>query len=488
MEKIGYEKRVVYKKRSARELLTVLFRYRNRILAVFILSFAAATLFSFLKPPVYEAQSSILVKFGREYLSRPEVGNSQPVATLNQEELLNSEVQILKSPDLIRKVVQTLGVARVYPGLAKTPPKGVTALDAAVSEFNKKLVVEGVRKSGVIQVSYQHKDPEIAAAAVNLLVDQSREKHLQVFGGTQSPFLEKQLAVYRQKLKESEKNMQSFKQENRVYSLDEQRSLLLSQRKELDTEYKNAQNSVGELQRKLASLKGQSRRVADNRALYVQPEKERIIVDAKSKLLTLQLTEQELLRKYRENSRVVGDVRQQIRIVKDFLREQEEDVAGKTKTGNAVYQDLERDIIRSEADLNAQSARAASLRSQLSQLDGELRSLDLRETDMQNLKRDLAVNEKNYQVYGDKLEEARISDNMNRLKLANISVIQEAPTPVEPVQPTRSRKIALGALIGLLAGIGVAFLSDSGSQSILSPESAERRLNLKVLAALPYRE
>jgi uncharacterized protein involved in exopolysaccharide biosynthesis len=289
-------------------------------------------------------------------------------------------------------------------------------------------------------------------------------------------------------LNESEKKMQTFKQQHEVYSLDEQRSLLLSQRKEIDTNFKNAQNSVEELQRKLASLKGQGRRVVDNKALYVQPEKERIIGDAKSKLLSLQLTEQELLRKYRENSRVVGDVRQQIRVVKDYLREQEDDITGKSKTGNAVYQDLERDIIRTEADLRAQSARYASLGRQLRQLDGELRSLDLREVDMQNLKRELVVNEKNYQIYGDKLEEARISDNMNRLKLANISVIQEAPTPVEPVKPSRSKKIAFGALFGLLAGIGAAFLSESGSQCILSPESAERRLRLNVIAALPYRE
>jgi len=40
--------------------------------------------------------------------------------------------------------------------------------------------VEGIKKSNVIQVSFQHEDPRDAAEAVNLLVDFLTEKHLQV--------------------------------------------------------------------------------------------------------------------------------------------------------------------------------------------------------------------------------------------------------------------------------------------------------------------
>jgi len=69
-------------------------------------------------------------------------------------------------------------------------------LDHAILGFGKKLNVESVRKSNVIQVSFLHKDPQIAAKAVNLLVELYKEKHLQVFSNPQSSFLEKQLAEY----------------------------------------------------------------------------------------------------------------------------------------------------------------------------------------------------------------------------------------------------------------------------------------------------
>jgi uncharacterized protein involved in exopolysaccharide biosynthesis len=93
--------------------------------------------------------------------------------------------------------------------------------------------VEGIKKSNVIEVAFQHKDPQVAARAVNLLVDDYKAKHLQVFSDPQSSFLEKQLAEFETKLKESEGRMEDFKQKNRVFSQEEQRSLLLKRYQEV---------------------------------------------------------------------------------------------------------------------------------------------------------------------------------------------------------------------------------------------------------------
>ena len=106
----------------------------------------------------------------------------------------------------------------------------------------------------MIEVSFRHEDPQVAANVVNLLVELFREKHLKVFSDPQSSFLEKQLQIYRTKLGTSEQSMQSFKQKNQVYSLDEQRSLLLKQRTELDSTLKNTDHRIDELREKLRSL------------------------------------------------------------------------------------------------------------------------------------------------------------------------------------------------------------------------------------------
>jgi uncharacterized protein involved in exopolysaccharide biosynthesis len=175
-------------------------------------------------------------------------------------------------------------------------------------------------------------------------------------------------------------------------------------------------------------------------------------------------------------------------MVKNFLGEQEKDIQSKVQTGNVVYQEAHRALVTTEADLSAQKAKLATLGGQLKQLDGAIKNLDLSEKEMLNLKRELTTDEKNYQAYSDKMEEARLTDDMNRLKLANISVIQPALVPVKPLFPRMKLNVALSIVFGALGAIGYALFSERNSHGLVTPEIAEKRLNLVVLAAIPYKE
>ena len=479
---------------SLRDFLTVLFKHKNTILIIFFAVVTTVTIGSFLLPPTYEAKSTLLVKFGREYIYRPEVGergssDSRSLIPLNQEEVINSEIQILTSRDLIEKVINTLKVENIYPDLVKNPSKLITPLEAAILKFEKKISVEGIKKSSVIQISFQHKDPRIAAQAVNLLVDSLKEKHLQVYSDPKSSFLEQQLAAYEKRLKESQNQLEAFKQKYRVFSLEEQRTLLLKQRTELDTSFKISLNQIGELQNKLSSLKNQMRAVSKDVPLYTETERYKIVDDAKAQLLGLQLKEQELLHKYNEDTPLVINVRKEIKLVQNFIKTQEEDLKGKVRTGqNIVYQDIEREMVKTRAELSSQEAKSATLRGQIGQLDREMQTLDLRENELQNLKRELAENEKNYKTYSEKVEEALISDNLNRQKMANISVIQAATAPAKPIKPKKALNILLGIVLGAVSGLGLAFFNEYSNQGLSTPESAERRLGLPVLGMVSYRE
>ncbi len=474
---------------TLRDLLTILFKHKTKMIAVFFGIVVAVALVSFLLPPTYEAKSSLLVKFGREYLYHPEVGDKSPMVSLGQlsqdETLVNSEIEILTNRDLMEKVIGVVGVKKLYPDIAgRTYSHGVTPKDVAIVRFGRKLTVEGVKKSNVINVGFQHKDPYLAAQVVNLLLDNFKEKHLQVYSGAKSSFLERQLAEYRQKLKASEDALQAFKQGQAVYSLDEQRNLMLRQRVELDTAYKETQNSIRGLQEKLRSLKAQGSAIMANGNAFAPSEQGKIITDAKSKLLDLQLREQELLARYKENNRLVTDVRKEIGMAKDFLKTQEKDVTSKTMSGNLVYQEAEKERIKAEADLRAQQAKLASVGPQIIRVDGALKDLDRQEKGFQALKRETAINEANYQVYVQRYEEARISDDMNRRKMANISIIQAAAVPTEPVKPKKALNIAVSILLGALSALGAAFLSERFGHTFGTVQDVERRLGLPVLTSV----
>jgi uncharacterized protein involved in exopolysaccharide biosynthesis len=475
---------------SVKDFLTVLFKHKSKILTIFCTVVVVVTVLSFVLPPTYEAQSSLLVKFGREFVYQPEVGDRSPQISIgagNQEELINSEVAILTNRDVIRRVITTIGVEKLYPGLVKEYSRGITPVDMATLKFEKDLTVEGVKKSNVIDVSYQHQDPRLAARAVNLLVEYAKDKHLQVYSDPKSSFLEGQVGDYSEKLNEAEDKLQTFKQRRQVYSLDEQRNLLLKQRIDLDTSLKVTQNSIQELREKLATLNTQASQMQGSAQLYTPSERDRIIVDAKAKLTDLQIKEAELLVKYKPNNKLVVNVRDDIRRVKAFLQEQEDELRGKLITANPVYQEIEKESKKTEADLKAQETKGRALISQVQQVDKSVRDLDFSEKDLQTLKREVATNEKNYTNYLEKYEEALIADDMNRKKMANINVMQTATVPANPKKPRKALNILLSMILGAVAGIGYAFASEYSAQGLSTPESLERHTGLRVLATVPMR-
>jgi uncharacterized protein involved in exopolysaccharide biosynthesis len=387
--------------KGRRDFLTILFKHRSKVSVIFLATVLAATIVSFLIPPAYEAKASLMVKFGREYMNRPEVGNAQSfLLFLTQEEVVNPEIRILSSRELIEKVLTTLKVETVYPDLVKSPPSGMTPLQAAIPAFEKELSVEGVRKSNVIEVAFRHKDPQVAARAVNLLVDYYKEKHLQVFSDPQSSFLEKQLAEHETKLKESERRMEAFKQENRIFSLEERRSLLLTQ--------------------------------------------------------------------YTEINRLVRNTRKEIRRLQESLKEQE--------------------AVETRAELRSQNSKAAALARRLGTLENEIRSFDRLDNEFQTLSREVASNEMKYRTYLERLEEARISEDRNRRKMENVSVIQAAVPPAKPITPKRGWNLLLGMILGAVSGLGFAFFSEYTSESFSTPGVAEKQLALPVLTTIQHRD
>src|SRR6185369_2276239 len=310
---------------GTRDILNVLFKHQRKIVATFLLIVGGVALYTFLSTPLYEATASLLIKVGREYVYRPEVGEEKPQLQLNREDLVNSELEILTSKDLASVVIDRVGIDRIYPGLDKPPPllslatlRGLvenaiawyegrpvlspenSKMERATRIFIGSLKVEAIPKSNVVKVQFRHPDPDLASLTVNTLVDSYKAKRLEVFSGPKSSFLDEQMEYYRNLLREAEQKYENFRQKYGVYSLDQQRSLLLSQRNAIDTELKATENRVEEARKRLSSLTDQQKRISEMVPLGTDSERVPVIDDARSRLLALQLKEQELVAKYRD--------------------------------------------------------------------------------------------------------------------------------------------------------------------------------------------
>lgn len=441
-----------------REILVVLFKHKLKVLAVFTAIVSVVTVFTVLLDPVYVASSTFLVKIEREYLLRPEAGNNSPMMSQGQDGI-NSAIQIITSRELAEKVITSLGINSIYPDITAKPHKKVQPVDVAVKRFEKRLAVEAVNRSNVIKISFEHENPRIAAAAVNHLVEYYKEKHLKVFSEPHALYLEKQLNDYVRQFRDSEDRLESFKRENRIYSLEEQRNLLFKQRIDLDTALKVCINSISELQGRVAVLRSQLYEVTGDATASLGEEKGTDIHEAKSR---------------------------QVELAGTFLKEQELAARRKARLENPLYLELRRALLAAEADLKSQTLKADSLKGQVKSVDYALGALNFNEQRLADLMREKLLSEKNYQSYRERAEESHRLDDMNRLKLANISIIQPATPPGEPSKPNRLKMVLLGVLSGSVLGVGSAFVSEYRAKTLSTPEQVERLLGVPVLLSIPY--
>jgi uncharacterized protein involved in exopolysaccharide biosynthesis len=147
------------------------------------------------------------------------------------------------------------------------------------------------------------------------------------------------------------------------------------------------------------------------------------------------------------------------------------------------------EISKTMGELTVLRAKADGLRRDMGHIDGEVRTLDARGNEFQNIKRDAAQQERNYQTYTQKLEESLILDDMDRQKMVAISVIEKATDTMTPKKSRFSKKILIlmGLIGGGFAGLALAFLLEFLSPGMTTPFSAERRLGLPVMVAIPRR-
>ena len=99
------------------DFVTLLWRERYLMAGIFVALFALGLAFAFTLKTGYEARSSINVRLGQEYVYQPRAGDAGRGAVPDNDAVVQTEVEILGSAPLKRRVIERIGVSRIYPTL-----------------------------------------------------------------------------------------------------------------------------------------------------------------------------------------------------------------------------------------------------------------------------------------------------------------------------------------------------------------------------------
>jgi len=71
------------------------------------------------------------------------------------------------------------------------------------------------------------------------------------------------------------------------------------------------------------------------------------------------------------------------------------------------------------------------------------------------------------------------------LLMDNVQIIDPAKLPMSPVKPRPMMNIAIAAMVGLMAALGIIFLIEYLDNTVKNPEDIERQFQLPVIGAIP---
>jgi uncharacterized protein involved in exopolysaccharide biosynthesis len=474
---------------TMRELAMVLFRQRRLFVGVSGLVFVLAVVYAF-AGATYRAQVRVLVRRGRADPPVAAQENAPPDFSRAEvtEEELNSEVELLKDDDVLRRVVEANDLA-VHDWLRWLRPHEEQAarVERAAKKLAGRLDVEPIKKTNLIAVSYDAPDPQVAAHVLQSLASVYLEKHVEVHRpGGQLHFFDQQTGESRWQLEEAKRKLLDFTKSRGVVMAAQQRDLVLQRLDDLEATYQETQVQISETEHRVQELNAQLPKLPVRTITQVRTaDNPELLRALKASLLDLELKKTQLLTKFEPSTRLVQEVEQQILQAKAAITaERLTPVHDETTDQDANYEWAKAELQKAKVEMKGLKAREATTSAHLAGYRTLARQLGEDAIVQDDLTSSEKAAQENYLLYVKKREEARMGDALDEGGIVNVAIAEQPVVPALPVWPAGA-VVLVGFVAALTSGTGAAFAADYLDPALRTPEDALACLKIPVLASLP---
>ena len=470
-------------------------------------------------PRSYESQAKLLVRVGRESVSLDPTATTSATLMLQktQEEEIISALEILNSRKVAETVVDALGPTAILDGVlpdttSKEPSRlsklrrkiTRSASDAVyqVMQFarikddisNRELAVRRLqathgiyspKKSTVITIDARSRTPEMAQAIVRETTNAFLNEH--VMGartdGSHAFFVE-QSAAAEDKLNQMVADRSKFMQENQIVSIDANRLLLKEQLTGID---RDLVITHGELQQAISQAKDLQEKLAAN-AERTGPKLAASYTTwsgMRQQIYELELQEQSLAANYTAGHPKLRQVREQLKGAREILADLKKERVDEDNTPNPAKIKLFEELQRQETRVAGLQSVIRKKNQQRADMERQTEILLEHERQLIQKDRDIRLMEANLRLMREKLEEARVIEELQAKKISNVRVFQPATFVERPVSPRKKLLAAASVFLGLTTGLGLSLVRQISSPSLRTSDDVESQLGYQVLSSIP---
>ena len=451
-------------------------RKRIFVLTVVFVLLATAVLI-LLMPPVYKAQAKLMVQNVRAATplsaTAPEHVNTQDDVSPSE---INSEVDLLGSSMVARR---SLGV----------PTTGVESrgTQAQLKELKNRLTVEAVHQTNLINLDYLAASPEQADRGLQKIIDayfETRAGTARASGA--EDFFDRQMQAAREQLDRTGTALTDYGLTHSIADLDDEKKLQLQRVSALQDGIAQADSNLAlqrsrqsQQQRLLISTPARSRTV--ERTLTNQYSQERLTTS----LVDLENRRADLVRRYAPSDRQILELDDKIANTRLAIS----DAAGKPATEtasdvNPIYQQLSTAVTMAAAEVSGTVAQRGTLQAQFDQAERRLDELEKATVDVDALKRAQEQAQHEYTLYAGRKSDARISAQLDKEKLFDVSLVQPPFSTAEPVRPRPLLYGVTGLVFAFFAATLLSVYADTSSGIVYTPAQLDGVTGSRTLATL----
>ena len=423
---------------TTKQLFMAVFKCKWLITVLFLSFTVAASMAMYVKPPVRTATAKILLKPDRVSLqisgASASVGGKLPYPS----QVLQSEVELIKSREVLIPVAKKLLVAegRFEKDL------NTWEIEAKIALLRNGIVPLSFPDSSVIQVTYFAETAVEAVRVLQLIMEQYMVQHEVVYTGSTKllTFYEQERDRVGAQLRAAEDQVKKWQEANNVTSIDEQISRYIT--------------TLADRERALQQ--------ADTELVVARESvKDPLASKLKGDLVAAEVALQDILQRYTESDRRVQERRDQVSLIKKEL------------------------VAAERGFLASLISQRGSLRAQVREASAAVAAMREKRVEFNRLSRIEELSREAFMLYGKKVEEARIAARLDKEQLSNVAVIEEPYAPSGTDINKRIGVTLLAAIVGLSLGVGIAFIIDFLNTSIRTEADVEYYLGAPVLASIP---